>query len=194
MGKRAEQKERQRQHLLEVSLDLFVHKGYHGTTVRDITKQAHTSEGLLFHYFPTKEAILEELATFTTVGTSSALTLLDAPAPPLQIFEQIAEMSLQYLEEPTASGLFLLVNQIKTLESIPDHIKQIVGAYDTVRASVPLIRKGQYSGELKSGDPLALSLAFWGALQGIAELRLWFPEAPVPDARCIVDILKQGQE
>ena len=27
MGKRAEQKERQRQHLLEVSLDLFVHKG-----------------------------------------------------------------------------------------------------------------------------------------------------------------------
>lgn len=80
------------------------------------------------------------------------------------------------------------------LQSIPDHIKQIVSANDTVRASVPLILKGQRSGEIKSGDPLALSLAFWGALQGIAELRLWFPEAPVPDARCIVDILKRGQE
>jgi TetR/AcrR family transcriptional regulator len=193
MGKRAQQKERQRQRLLEVSLDLFVHKGYHGTTVRDITKQARTSVGLLFHYFPTKETILEELAIFATVGTSSALTLLDAPAPPLHIFEQIAEMSLRYLEEPTASSLFLLVNQIKTLESIPDHIKQIVSANDTVRASVPVILKGQRSGQIKSGDPLALSLAYWGALQGIAELRLWFPEAPVPDARCIVDILRQSQ-
>lgn len=193
MGKRAEQKAHQRQRLLQVSLDLFVHKGYHGTTVRDIASQAHTSVGLLFHYFPTKEAILEELATFATIGSSSALTLLDAPAPPLSIFEKIAEMSLQYLEEPTASGLFLLVNQIKTLDSIPDQIKQIVNATDTVRASVPLILKGQRGGDIKSGDPLALSLAFWGALQGIAELRLWFPEAPIPDAKSIVDILKQGQ-
>jgi AcrR family transcriptional regulator len=194
MGKRAEQKERQRQRLLEVSLELFVHKGYHGTTVRDIAKHADISVGLLFHYFPTKETILEELATFTTVGTSSALTLLAASAPPLHIFEQIAEMTLHYLEEPAASGLFLLVNQVKTLESIPDQIKQIVSANDTVRASVPLILKGQLSGEVKWGDPLALSLAFWGALQGIAELHLWFPEAPIPDARCIVDILKRGQE
>ena len=67
-----------------------------------------------------------------------------------------------------------------------------MSANDTLRASVPLILKGQRSGEIKAGDPLALSLAFWGALQGIAEPRLWFPEAPVPDASRIVDILKHN--
>ena len=194
MGKRAEQKEKQRQNLLDVSLDLFVHRGYHGTTVRDIAEKANTSVGLLFHYFPTKQAILEELATFASVGTSSARDLLAAPFPPLHIFEQIVEMSFQYLEEPAASRLFLLVNQINTLESIPEHIKQIVSSQEVVRASIPLILKGQHIGEIKQGDPLSLALAFWGAIQGIAEVRLWIPDAPVPDAQCIVDLLKVSRQ
>ena len=194
MGKRAEQKEKQRQKLLDVSLNLFVHRGYHGTTVRDITEKANTSVGLLFHYFPTKQAILEELATFAHVGTSSAMNLLAAPLPPIKIFEQAVEMSFHYLEEPAASSLFLLVNQINTVESIPEHIKQIVGSSEVVRASIPIIIKGQQMGEIKKGDPLSLSLAFWGAIQGIAEVRLWFPDAPVPDYRCIVDILKIRRE
>ena len=194
MGKRIEQKEKQRQNLLNVSLDLFVRRGYHGTTVRDIAEKAHTSVGLLFHYFPTKQAILEELATFAHVGTSSARNLLATPFPPLQIFEQIVEMSFHYLEEPTASSLFLLVNQINTVESIPEHIKEIVSSSEVVRASLPIIIKGQQMGEIKQGDPLSLALAFWGAIQGIAEVRLWFPDAPVPDYRWIVDILKASRE
>ena len=190
MGKRAEQKEKQRQNLLDVSLDLFVRRGYHGTTVRDIAEKANVSVGLVFHYFPTKQAILEELATFAAVGTSLARDLLAAPSPPLHIFEQIVEMCFQYLEEPAASRLFLLVNQINTLESIPEQIKQRVSSQEAVRASIPLILKGQHIGEIKQGDPLSLTLAFWGAIQGIAEMRLWVPDAPVPDAQCIVDLLK----
>ncbi|GCF08489.1 TetR/AcrR family transcriptional regulator [Dictyobacter arantiisoli] len=190
MGKRAEQKEKQRQNLLDVSLDLFVRRGYHGTTVRDIAEKADISVGLVFHYFPTKQAILEELATLASVGTSLARDLLAAPFPPLHIFEQIVEMSFQYLEEPAASRLFLLVNQINTLESIPEQIKQLVSSQEAVRASIPLILKGQHLGEIKQGDPWSLTLAFWGAIQGIAEMRLWVPDAPVPDVQCIVDLLK----
>ncbi len=77
---------------------------------------------------------------------------------------------------------------------MPEHIKQIVSSSDVVRASIPIILKGQQMGEIKTGDPLSLSLAFWGALQGIAEVRLWFPDAPVPDSRCIVDLLKMSRE
>lgn len=190
MGKRAEQKEKQRQHLLDVSLNLFVRKGYHGTTVRDIAEQANISGGLLFHYFPTKQVILEELAAFARVGNEAARELLAAPLPPLHIFEQIAEMVFDYLKEPAASRLFLLVNQINTLESIPEPIRALVSSSEVVRASVPLILKGQDMGEIKQGDALSLSLAFWGAIQGIAEARLWSPDAPIPDSQCIVDLLK----
>ena len=50
--RRQEESARTRQKLLEVSLELFVHKGYAGTTVRDIARKAKLSPGLMFHYFP----------------------------------------------------------------------------------------------------------------------------------------------
>jgi hypothetical protein len=52
----------------------------------------------------------------------------------------------------------------------------------------------QDMGEIKQGDALSLALAFWGAIQGIAEARLWFPDAPIPDSQCIVDLLKAHRQ
>lgn len=191
MGKRAEQKTKQRQHLLDVSLDLFVRKGYHGTTVRDIAAQANVSGGLLFHYFPTKQIILEELAAVARVGNTAVEQLLSAPLPPLSIFEQIADVTVRFLDEPAASRLFLLVNQINTLESVPEPIRELVSSKEVVKASVPIILKGQDGLGIRPGDPLSLALTFWGAIQGIAEARLWFPDTPAPDPQCLVDLLKE---
>lgn len=55
MGVRAEQKEMRRLSILEKALDLFIHKGYTGTTVRDIASSLSISPALLFHYFDSKE-------------------------------------------------------------------------------------------------------------------------------------------
>ncbi|HKD75328.1 MAG TPA: hypothetical protein VKB76_07520, partial [Ktedonobacterales bacterium] len=95
-----------------------------------------------------------------------------------------------YLHEPQAAHLFLLANQILTLDSIPESVKQILSSTTPLEASIPVISKGQLLGDIKSGEPLSLSLAFWGALQGIAEMCAWFPRAPIPDYQCIVDILR----
>src|SRR5262245_1157972 len=59
-NKRQQQSEATRRLLLEVSLELFVRHGYAGTTVRAIAKKAKISPGLMFHYFPSKQALLEE--------------------------------------------------------------------------------------------------------------------------------------
>jgi len=75
MGNRAEQTEKRRPRILSSSLDLFVYKGYHGTTVRDIAKRSEVSVGLLFHYFPTKQAILEELLKTAEEGLDLTKTL-----------------------------------------------------------------------------------------------------------------------
>ena len=57
---RQQQSDDTRRRLLDASLQLFVHKGFAGTTVRDIAKAAGVSPGLMFHYFPSKQAILQE--------------------------------------------------------------------------------------------------------------------------------------
>ena len=52
---RKEQKEFRRQQIFQTALCLFVQQGYYGTKTSQISKCAGISEGLLFHYFPTKE-------------------------------------------------------------------------------------------------------------------------------------------
>ncbi len=51
----------QRDHLLDVALRCFATWGYAGTSVRRIADEAHVAPGLLYHYFPSKEALLEAL-------------------------------------------------------------------------------------------------------------------------------------
>lgn len=54
--------EQQRAHLIDVARDLFVQRGYEGTTTRMLNKAAGTSDGLLYYYFPHgKQEILDTI-------------------------------------------------------------------------------------------------------------------------------------
>jgi AcrR family transcriptional regulator len=54
-----------RQELLDLSARLFAERGYGATTVRDIADEAGILSGSLYHHFPSKEAMVDEiLSTF----------------------------------------------------------------------------------------------------------------------------------
>ncbi len=44
------------------ALELFTKQGFHGTNIRDIARQAEVSQGAIYTYYPSKEAIFEGLA------------------------------------------------------------------------------------------------------------------------------------
>lgn len=192
MANRAEQTEKRRQTILSSSLDLFVYKGYHGTTVRDIAKRSEVSVGLLFHYFPTKQAILEELLKIAEEGLDLTKTLMEQACSPIEFFEQMTEAILQAFRDSTmAAKIFMLANQALTSHWIPEETKAPLAASTSVYETAKLIEQGQAQGSLRSGDPLSLSLAFWGAIQGIAEGLVTYPQITVPDAQWIVDVVRK---
>ncbi|MGH2753429.1 MAG: TetR/AcrR family transcriptional regulator [Actinomycetota bacterium] len=53
-----------REEIMQASLHLFAEKGFHGTSMRDIAREADITEGLIYHYFASKRdlfrAIIEE--------------------------------------------------------------------------------------------------------------------------------------
>lgn len=49
--------------ILQAALKLFAAKGYDGTTTKDLASASGVAEGTLFRYFPSKKAILIEVAT-----------------------------------------------------------------------------------------------------------------------------------
>jgi AcrR family transcriptional regulator len=56
---RQQQAAARREQLLAVALDLFAEKGVQGTTTREIAQAAGITEGLIYHYFASKSALLQ---------------------------------------------------------------------------------------------------------------------------------------
>ncbi len=52
---------RKKRHITDTAAGLFAEKGFDRTTVADICRAAGISTGSLFHYFPTKRAIFQEI-------------------------------------------------------------------------------------------------------------------------------------
>jgi AcrR family transcriptional regulator len=53
--------ERTRSHLVRTAFELFEKKGFEKTTLRDIASRAQVSLGLLYRYYPSKDALVIEL-------------------------------------------------------------------------------------------------------------------------------------
>lgn len=62
-----------RDDILTASLHLFAHKGFHGTSMRDIARSAGITEGLIYHYFASKRdlfrAIIQEYSFLPLLRT-----------------------------------------------------------------------------------------------------------------------------
>src|ERR671914_1101513 len=53
--------EEKRRLLLDAAVRVFARKGYHAARVGDIAKEAGVAYGLLYHYFRSKDEILETI-------------------------------------------------------------------------------------------------------------------------------------
>ena len=190
MTVRDQQREKRRQEILLAGLDLFVKQGYAATKTSDIAKAANMSDGLMFHYFATKEALYEELVG---IGMAASQAWMQGgPDRPLARFTAVAEQVLALLEtNPQGAKFFVLMAQALRSSATPRGVLQILSAQEERYAkTVELIIAGQQAKEIRSGDPRALAYAFWCSIQGIAEQLAVHPETPRPKAEWIVGILK----
>jgi AcrR family transcriptional regulator len=189
MTTRSEQKKVRRKQILTAALDLFIQKGFAATKITDIADSVGMSVGLLFHYFPSKEGIYEELVQ--TGLAKSQMSMAESTSPPLVFFENIAETILnQAKDDPFAAKMFVLMSQATSNDFLPEEIRNQLKR-DNFHRSAEIIRAGQLDGTIRQGNPVALSIAFWAALQGICQAVALDPSLPYPDSDWVVDILRK---
>ncbi len=189
MGKRTDQKELRRQQILHIALNQFIMKGFYGTSTREISRIAGVSSGLMFHYFDSKEALYEALIER---GCSKMVFEPPPGLSPIEVFEQEARGALYRLANSMLSAkMFVFMgNAVYNAAQISPKAGEMLARHDIVRQSVPLIEKGQELGQIRPGDPLALSNAFWCSIQGVAEAVALDQGIPLPEVDWIVDILR----
>ncbi len=87
-----------RQELLSKCFDLFAEKGYSAITMRQIAEGLSVSTGTLYHYFPSKQALFEQLVE---AGCERDLSMASAELSGTQTLQERLEIL----------GLFLAKNE-----------------------------------------------------------------------------------
>ncbi len=193
MGIRDEQHKQRKNQLLRIALDEFVAKGYYGTSTREISKIAGISSGLMFRYFDSKQALYEALLE---IGCAGLVLEYAAEDSPIQILgKHMAKMLDMLKDDPFVAKMFVFMGDASyNAARISKKAGKMMERHDIIHQSIPLIQKGQQLGEIRAGDPHILSIAFWCALQGIAESIALHSDTLVPKAEWILDILRNREE
>ncbi len=189
---RKEQKEVRKIQIIQATLDLFVERGYYGTKTSQISRRAGISEGLLFHYFPTKEILLEELINIGLEGMRMPMRIEAENG--LDFFYQFTSMLfLQVKKSPFVAKMFVFMGHVALAEDIPEKLRKLAVSVDIIAYSRRWVEAGQLDGSIRKGDVMSLSNMYWCAVHGMMEQYALRPEIPLPEAGWITDMLRNDK-
>ena len=165
MSERSSGAEEKRRLILDAAVRVFAAKGYHTCRVGDIAEEAGVAHGLLYHYFESKEELLE------TVFRENWIQLLDA-------FARIEASDEEPLEQLAGIAKVLL----RSWRNNPDLVRvmvrdvarspQLQRQVDEVRSVFPVIQRvierGQADGTFRPElDARTASWIFYGGLEEV---------------------------
>jgi hypothetical protein len=113
---------------------------------------------------------------------------------PLAFFQNAARQIFEFIKsDPFVAKIFVLMSQAQYSEATPESVRKKAAQVSSIAESIPLIEAGQRNKTIRDGDPCALALAYWTAIQGIAEEIAMQPDWPCPESEWIVDILRRKE-
>jgi TetR/AcrR family transcriptional regulator, fatty acid metabolism regulator protein len=187
--------EEKRRLILDAAVRVFARSGFHGARVGDIAEEAGVAHGLLYHYFSSKDEVLQ------TVFRENWSELLER-------FEQVA-----VADEPADEKLLGIVKiLLRTWRNDPDlvtvmvrevgrsaHLASQIDDIDKGFAVIQrVIEQGQAEGVFRSElDP---RLASWVVYGGLEEILTGWVMGRLPDGdeevaraeRTLVDVVQGG--
>ncbi|HEY7255496.1 MAG TPA: TetR/AcrR family transcriptional regulator [Solirubrobacterales bacterium] len=154
-----------RRQILDAAIRVFARQGFHSTRVSDIADEAGVAYGLVYHYFKSKEEVLNELFTERWSLLLAAIDEADsADLPPRAKLETVAGFIIEsYRHDPELMKV-IIVEVTRAANSFGQtHLREIRRAYDSIAR---IVAEGQESGAFRSDiDPAFASMSFYGAIE-----------------------------
>ncbi|GIO62739.1 MULTISPECIES: TetR/AcrR family transcriptional regulator [Paenibacillus] len=160
-------RDERKEQIKAAALQVFARKGILSAKMSMIAETAGISNGLLYHYFKSKDELFTSLVQEAMAESEAALrSVYDMPGTPL---ERIRALTAEILNED-GTPYFMLIHQAATSDGVPEQVKQLQQQYsmDTyVDILQPLFEEGQQAGELAEGDPRELIVCYLSVLSGV---------------------------
>lgn len=165
-------KQERKDRILAGALSVFVRNGLSGTKISDVARETNMSNGLVYHYFSSKEAIyiaLVETALNRMIEACKFLESMDLE-PHEKIRFAMDELVKTIRSNPSACLFHVLIFQAATCDNIPDRAKHIIQEnrikpYDVIAG---IISNGQKQGTIRQGCADDLAFFFWNTINGLA--------------------------
>ncbi len=151
--------------ILMAAAELFARQGYHKTTITDIAQAVNLTSGAVFHHFPSKEALLEEVVDWLARGISIYSDHLNrAERSSLAVAEGVMDIMCEHFRRQPEATICLAALATEFAGSKHPMEKRLKKVYeDFVEAFSRILQNHP-----KITDSTAAATALIGAVQGIA--------------------------
>jgi TetR/AcrR family transcriptional regulator, repressor for uid operon len=176
LGKADPQKhEERRQELLEAARRCFARDGFRGASISDICAEASISPGHLYHYFDSKEAIVQSI-------TESFLSRADTHFELMSQSDDLIARLVARIEDGRAgqrdTAHFLVFDMLAEAGHNPSIAKILRNHNQTLRSRfAAFLRKGQEDGKIdRSLDPDLAASILISAVDGAKAMSIRDPK------------------
>ena len=163
-------RESTRKKIESAALALFARKGL-SVKVGEIAEAAGVSQGLLYSHYPSKDALIKELARQATEISSQSVVVLSGLEMPAadKVKQMTSMMCLMFSQAFEAINYFMFMVQVgmsggplSGLASYPDV------PLNPTEGLAQILIQGQQEGSVVKGDPLQLATTYWATIQGLS--------------------------
>jgi TetR/AcrR family transcriptional regulator, fatty acid metabolism regulator protein len=154
-----------RRELLDAAVRVFARKGFRAARVGDIAEEAGVAHGLLYHYFRSKDQVLETIFRETWQLLDSECARIEASGVPLR--EQLRRFARIYLGSwlMTPELIGVLVREIARSPDVGERVHEIRGVFLALER---MIEAAKASGDVRGDcDVVFAACAVYGALEEI---------------------------
>jgi TetR/AcrR family transcriptional regulator, repressor of fatR-cypB operon len=150
--------------ILDAALSCFVAQGFHATAVPEVAKKAGVATGTLYHYFPSKEAMVNALyRKWKEAIARQVFTAFPPVAPVREQFRAVWRGMLAFARENPEAFAFLELHHHRSYldaESLAmeNRLKDF---------GAGIVKRAQDQGEVKAGPTVLLMELVFGAFNGM---------------------------
>ena len=165
LTERSNGQEDKRRLILHAAVRVFARKGFHTSRVGDIAEEAGVAHGLLYHYFRSKDEVLECIFRETWSDIIAAARMVEeTDEPARERLAGIAKILLRaWRRDPDL--VRVVVREIVRSPELQKRMPEIREAFTAVER---IVARGQEDGEFRTDiDARLASFVFYGALEEI---------------------------
>ena len=154
-----------RRQILDAAIRVFARQGYHNCRVSDIADEAGVAYGLVYHYFKSKDEVLNELFTERWSLLLAAIGDVDrGDGTPREKLDAVAGFIIDSYRHNPELMKVIIVEVTRAANSFGrTHMEEIRRAYEGIEK---IVSDGQRQGTFREDvDPQFASMWFYGAIE-----------------------------